>query len=218
MADKMTMLCKSFEVCVRSALQKNLTGIDFVSMSGPLTNEEVVNLIAMVDIVLFNESLTTHATFTHVNDYPNQLVILTKNRHGQEVSILLNVPGAEARKPVIQGMFDIALEGMDQVIHEEVKELAEFEKELRAICPKDCVVSRKDNEDPEESRFAEIMQRNKKVFLFIWHENGDFSNLWDDFNEEFLGPLKTLMEKYKEMIHYERLDSTAVIVSFENYL
>jgi hypothetical protein len=92
-----------------------------------------------------------------------------------------------------------------------------FENELRALLPKDVVVSRRDNEDPEDNRFANILKRREHVVLFIWHENdnyaGDCANLYDDSVMEFKGDLKTLMKKYEMDIEWDRLDTSALIVS-----
>ncbi len=92
-----------------------------------------------------------------------------------------------------------------------------FENELRALLPKG-VISRRDNEDPEKSRFAQILQQSEKVVLFIWHENdncdgGDCAKLYDDYNNEFNGELKTLMKKYEMDIEWDRLDGCSLIVS-----
>jgi hypothetical protein len=128
MSDRMTVLCKVFEAYVTSMLKKNVTGMDFASMSGPLTNEEVMNLIATVNFPLWAKLLTTpNARITHVNDHPNQLAILTRNRQtGQEVTILLNVPGAKNRIPIIRAMYDLASKNDDQAV---LKETMAHDKE-----------------------------------------------------------------------------------------
>ena len=90
-----------------------------------------------------------------------------------------------------------------------------FENELRALLPKGVVVSRRDKEDPKDSRFAAVLQRRKHVLLFIWHENdnvdGDCAKLYDDYNCEFKGELKTLMKKYD--MKWERFNAGALIVT-----
>ena len=89
-----------------------------------------------------------------------------------------------------------------------------FENELRALLPKGVVVSIRDNEDPKDTRFAAVLQHRKHALLFIWYENdnvdGDCAKLYDDFNCELKGELKTLMKKYD--MKWERFDAGALIV------
>lgn len=89
-----------------------------------------------------------------------------------------------------------------------------FEDKLREIFPK-CIVSRRDNKDPEESRFAGILKRNEHVLLFVWHECDDCDDLYDDFNEEFKGEAQKLFAEYENIVQWERLDACAVIVSIK---
>jgi hypothetical protein len=200
-------LCKHFDAFVRRML--HLGAVTAIFEPHPLTDFQVANLLNVATSLL--QDVITNVRVGYDKEDVNAYLIFAKTKaEGQDVKFELKVHGAKER---MQKIWD--LRHQINANSGTVLELSEFEKELRKICPNGSVVSRLDNEDPEESRFAEIMQKNEKVWLFIWHENGDFSNLWDDFNEEFLGPLKTLMEKYKKIIHCERLDSTAVVVSFE---
>ena len=118
---RMTVLMNVFEAYVTSMLKKNVTGMDFASMSDPLTNEEVMNLLATVNFVLFQKLLTTNdSSITAVNDNKNTLAILTRNRQtGQKVTITLNVPGAKDRVPIINAMYDLASKNDDQALLEE---------------------------------------------------------------------------------------------------
>ena len=90
-----------------------------------------------------------------------------------------------------------------------------FEDKLRQIFPRGCIVSRRDKEDPEESRFAAILKRKEHVLLFVWHEYDVCDDLYDDFNEEFKGKAQKLFAEYKNIVHWERLGGGAVIVSIK---
>jgi len=118
---RMTVLMNVFEAYVTSMLKKNVTGMDFASMSGPLENEEVMNLLATVNFNMFEKLLTTNdSSITHVNDNKNTLAIMTRNRQtGQRVTILLNVPCAKDRVPIINAMYDLASKNDDQALLEE---------------------------------------------------------------------------------------------------
>lgn len=90
-----------------------------------------------------------------------------------------------------------------------------FEDKLRKIFPPKCIVSRRDKDDPEESRFAAILKRSEHVLLFIWHEYDVCDDLYDDFNEEFKGEAQKLFAEYENIVQWERLDGCAVIVSIK---
>jgi hypothetical protein len=98
------------------------------------------------------------------------------------------------------------------------KAIVEFESKLRSIFPKGCICSRQDNKDPEESTFAEILQRSPHVILFVWHEWADCTKLYDDFELCFKGEAKDVFDTYKQFVHWECLDSGAVIVSSKEWL
>lgn len=88
-----------------------------------------------------------------------------------------------------------------------------FEDTLRQIFPRGCIVSRRDKEDPEESYFAQILKRREHVLLFVWHEYDVCDDLYDDFRGEFKGEAQKLFAEYKNIVHWERLNGGAVIVS-----
>ena len=90
-----------------------------------------------------------------------------------------------------------------------------FEDKLRQIFPSGCIVSRRDNINPESS-FAQILKRREHVLLFVWHEYDDCDDLYDDFRAEFKGEAQKLFAEYKNIVHWERLDGGAVIVSIKD--
>ena len=93
--------------------------------------------------------------------------------------------------------------------------VAEFESELRKIFCAGAIVSRQDKEDPEKSRFAEILRRRPNIILFIWHENikeKEWKKHFDTYEEKFIRKAGQLIED-DSRFHWEYLDSTAIVVS-----
>jgi len=114
---KMGQLIAMFKGTVEAAVARGVIGIDIVT--DPLEDEEVMNLIACVQYQL-HEKLQI-PIFTHANQDPNILLIITKNKTtGQDVVIKLNVPDAVNRKITIMGMYEEACANQNAQIELEI--------------------------------------------------------------------------------------------------
>ena len=92
-----------------------------------------------------------------------------------------------------------------------------FEDQLRATFAKyrDAIFSRRDEQKPEENRFAAVLQRRRNIILLIWIEtmtDDQWEKHFDTYEEKFIGEAGRLIEM-DSRVHWEKLGPCAIVVS-----
>ena len=88
-----------------------------------------------------------------------------------------------------------------------LKECDAFEDKLRQIFPSGCIVSRRDNINPARRQ----AKRARRYYLY-----GTSMTIVMIYMTEFKGEAQKLFAEYKNIVHWERLDGGAVIVSIKD--